>query len=125
MFAPPISTSFACPRHGSISCDAITICVLIGNTVHLCDRLYANKARGSGVLTAVPTSLGSGMHRYTYDLLNCFECASVWVEFLAVDGINMFSGNHYFSPDTKVEVITDNFRPLEYVLCINRSRVIL
>jgi hypothetical protein len=39
-----------------------------------------------------------------YDLELYSEC--VWVEILTVAGITMLIGNHYFSLDTKLEVIT-------------------
>jgi hypothetical protein len=64
-----------------------------------------NKTRGDGVLTAILAKLGSCSHRY--DLEFCFEC--VCVEIHIFDGINLLVGNHYFSPDTKPEVITDYF----------------
>jgi hypothetical protein len=37
----------------------------------------------------------------------------------------MLIGNHYFPPDTKPNVITDNFRHLENTLDTNNTRVIL
>jgi hypothetical protein len=82
---------------------------------------YTNKARGGGVLTAIATSLGSSSRRY--DLESCSEC--VWVEVPTDDGINLLVGNHYFSPDTKPEVITHYFRHLENNLDTNNKRVIL
>jgi hypothetical protein len=74
-------------------------------TVYWSDRPYINKARGGGVSTAITASLGSCSHRYDLEL--CSEC--VWVKIPTADGINMLIGNHYFSPDTKPEVITGYF----------------
>jgi hypothetical protein len=39
------------------------------------------------------------------------EC--VWVEIPTADGISMLIGNHYFSPDTKLEVIAELFNILK------------
>jgi hypothetical protein len=58
---------------------------------------------GGGALTVVPTRLCSSMRRYMYGLALCFE--SVWVEIPTVDGINLPTGNHCFSPDTTAEVL--------------------
>jgi hypothetical protein len=55
-----------------------------------------------------------------YDLELCSEC--VWVEIPTADGITVLIGNHYFSPDTKPEVITDYFRHLENSLNTNNTR---
>jgi hypothetical protein len=44
---------------------------------------------------------------------------------LTVDGMNLLVGNHYFSPYSTPEIITDCFRLLENALDTNHSRVIL
>ncbi|PNF15466.1 hypothetical protein B7P43_G17549 [Cryptotermes secundus] len=90
-------------------------------TVYRSDRPYINKVRGGGALTAITASLGSCRRRYDLEL--CSEC--VWVEVPSADGINMLIGNHYFSPYTKLEVITAYFRQLENILDTNNTRVIL
>jgi hypothetical protein len=64
-----------------------------------------------------------GSCRRRYDLELCSEY--VGAEILAVDGINVLIANHYFSPDTKQEVITDCFCHLENTLDTNNTRVIL
>jgi hypothetical protein len=43
----------------------------------------------------------------------------------AVETLNMLTGNHYFSPDIKPEVITHYCRHLENTLDTNNTRVIL
>jgi hypothetical protein len=70
-------------------------------TVYRSDWPYKNKARGGGVLTAIPTSLGSCRQRY--DLERRFE--GVWVEVPTVGGINLLIDNRYFSPVTKQEAL--------------------
>jgi hypothetical protein len=48
----------------------------------------------------------------------------VWVEIPTADGISMVIDNHYFSPDTKPEVMINYFHHLENSLNTN-TRVIL
>jgi hypothetical protein len=88
---------------------------VISLQVHSFDWAYVNKAHGGGVLTAITTSLGSCSHRY--DLGLCSEC--VWVEIPTADGISMLIGNHYFSPETELEVITAYFHQLKNILDTN------
>jgi hypothetical protein len=57
-----------------------------------------------------------------YDLELCSEC--VWVEIPTADGIGMLTGNHYFSPENKPEVLTAYFQHLENIHT-NNTRVIL
>jgi hypothetical protein len=83
--------------------------------------VYVKKARGGGVLTAIATSLGSCCHRYDLELYS--EC--VWIEIPTADGISMLIGNHYFSPETKPEVISAYFHHLENILDTNNTHVIL
>jgi hypothetical protein len=48
-----------------------------------------------------------------------------WVDIPTAGDISRFSGNYYFSPDTKPEVITAYFRHLENILYTNIIHVIL
>ncbi|PNF31813.1 hypothetical protein B7P43_G09329, partial [Cryptotermes secundus] len=90
-------------------------------TVYRSDRVSTSKARGGGVLTAIPSSLGSCRRRYDLEL--CSEC--VWVEIPTVDSHNLLIGNHYFSPDTPPGVIINYFQLLENKLDTNCFRVVL
>jgi hypothetical protein len=87
------------------------------HTVYRSDRPYINKARGGGVFTVITASLGSCSRRYDLEL--CSEC--VWDEIPTSDGISILTGNHYFPPDNKPEVITDYFRHLENTLDTNNT----
>jgi hypothetical protein len=90
-------------------------------TVYRSDRPYINKAHGGGVSTAILARLGSCSCRYDLEL--CSAC--VWVEIPTADGINILVGNHYFSPDTKPEVITGYFRHPENSLDTNNTHDLL
>jgi exonuclease III len=90
-------------------------------TAYRYDQQHTNKARGGGLLTAITASLGSCSRRYDLEL--CSEC--VRVEIPTADDINMLSGNHYFSSDTKPEVIIGYFRHLENNLDTNNTSVVL
>jgi exonuclease III len=90
-------------------------------TIYLSDQPYINKVGGGGVSTAITASLGSCNRSYELEL--CSEC--VWVEIPTADGINMYIGNHYVSPDTNPEVITNYFHHLENSLDTNNTSVIL
>jgi hypothetical protein len=47
------------------------------------------------------------------------------VEIPTADGISMLISNHYFSPETKPEVVSAYFHRLENILGTNNIRVIL
>jgi hypothetical protein len=49
----------------------------------------------------------------------------VWVEIPTANDISLLIGNHYYSPDTKPEVITDYFRHIENTSDPYNTRVIL
>jgi hypothetical protein len=90
-----------------------------GHTVFHSDRVCTNKSRGGGVLIALSPRVRSCKRRC--DLESLEEC--VWVEIPTNDGLNLLIGNHYFSPDTKPEVITNYFRFLETNLDSQHFRV--
>jgi hypothetical protein len=90
-------------------------------TVYRSHREYTNKAPGGGISKAIATSLGSCNHRYDLEL--CSEC--VWVEVPTADGISILTGNHYFAPDTKPDVITVYFHHLENALYWEISRLLV
>ncbi|PNF43033.1 hypothetical protein B7P43_G08782 [Cryptotermes secundus] len=90
-------------------------------TVLRSDRMSANKTRGGGVLTALSSKIRSFKRRCDLESYN--EC--VWVEIPTLDNQNLIIGNHYFSPDTKLEVIANYFRSLEDRLDTKNFRVVI
>jgi hypothetical protein len=107
-------TLFVSLRHGSMTCSVITIYFII-------DTPIIGLTNDGRVLTAITTNLGSCRCRYELEL--CSEW--VWVEIPTVGGINLLIGNHYFTPGTKLEVITDYFWLFENILDTNNFCVII
>jgi hypothetical protein len=68
-----------------------------------------SKPRGGGVLIAVFSKSRSCKRKY--DLQYYDEC--VWVEIPTQNGLSLLVGSHYFSPDTKVDIILQYYSFLE------------
>jgi hypothetical protein len=73
------------------------------------DTIFTNKICGGGVITARSPIVFSCKCRN--DSETCDEC--VWVEIPSLDGLNFFTINHYFPPDTKPEVTANYFHFLK------------
>jgi hypothetical protein len=117
-FASPISTSFVFPRHGPTTCVMITVYFLI-------DKSLIDVTGYTITRLVVVVFWQSFLPAWALlcSALLCSEC--VWVEIPAVDGINLLVGNHYFSPDTKLEVISEYFCLIENLLDTNNFCVII
>jgi hypothetical protein len=77
--------------------------------------------RGGGVLSAVSDSVFGIKRRPDLEFFH----ESVWVEITLSDGRNLLSGNHYFTPDIKVDIITKYFNFSENSLDTLNYRVLL
>jgi hypothetical protein len=70
-------------------------------TIHCSDRDRHTKLRGGKALIAISEAVFGAKRRS--DLEYFQEC--VWVEITVTDGRNLLIGNHYFAPDTKVDIV--------------------
>jgi hypothetical protein len=80
--------------------------------VYCSDRDCHIKLRGGGTLIAVSEAVFGAKRRSDLEFFQ--EC--VWVEITVTDGRNLLIGNHYFSPDMKVDIVKNYSNFLENIL---------
>jgi hypothetical protein len=79
--------------------------------VFCADRVYKNVTQGGGALIVISQPVSGIKRRFNSELIN----ESVWIEIKIRDGSNLLIGNHYFPPDTKIDLLKSYFNRLESV----------